>query len=329
MKRRLGAVFAVCMLAGTAAAQVALTAADSLGRNDPAQRLTREWLAGIEARASGLLGLTYFPDEQLVKAKDMLDAAQNGVADIVHLVSNHVTDRLPLVSVFALPSPNARADMARLGAAAWALVRSPGFEVAMLKQGVRPIRVVVAPPAQIVAIRPVASLDDLRGLRLRADHATRQTAIVALGGVAVPLPAAQVARALGQREVDGAVVTPVAARGLPPVTHAVRDANLGVGVTIYAMREATWQALAPAARAAVLEAGTAAVDADARRAAAELDAAWAALEARGVKLHRLSDAEVGRLAAAVAPLDDAWLNLVRREPAATAVLAEWRRLVAR
>jgi len=323
----LGMVLAAALLASPAAAQVKLQVAEALSESDPGTRATRDWLDRIERRAKGAVSFEHFPAERLVKAKDMLDAAQNGVADIVHLSPGHVADRLPLLTVFMLPAPATRDDLNRLGMAAWQLVRSPACDLELRNAGLRAVRVVVESPAQILATRRLVALDDIKGLRLRADGAARRPALEALGAVPIALTHADALSKIGTAELDGALMAPAGAAAVKPLSHGTRDLNLGVNVWIYAMRETAWQRLPPAARTAVLEAGGEAVAIDSKRGKSEADTAIAVLEARGVALHRMSDAEVRQLVVLLAPLDEAWVRKHQRLPAAE-VLAAWRQRLA-
>src|SRR5690606_34767406 len=87
-----------------ASAQTVLRVADSLPVGHFfAERGIKVWLSDVKKATNNAVDMQYFPAEQLGKAKDMLQLAMSGVADITYVVPSYVSDKMPLMTVSELP----------------------------------------------------------------------------------------------------------------------------------------------------------------------------------------------------------------------------------
>jgi TRAP-type C4-dicarboxylate transport system substrate-binding protein len=130
-----------------------LRVADSFPTTHQYSKNTKEWLDLITERTDGRITFDYFPAEQLAKSADLLDAAQNGLADMVYAPPLYLSDRLPLSTVTALPLVGNVTDQLALNEAFQSLVRNELNDAEILPLGVRAVRGLVT--ARI--LRPAAS----------------------------------------------------------------------------------------------------------------------------------------------------------------------------
>lgn len=161
------------------------------------------WCERIRAQSNGRLRCQIFPSMQLGGSPPQLyDQARDGVADIVWTLPGYTAGRFPITEVFELPfmTPNATAASQAL----WTF-----YERHAVKEfeAVKPLALHVHDNGQLhLRDRPIRTLADFKGLKLRAP--TRQTnrLLARLGATPVSMPVPAVADALNKGVIDGAVV---------------------------------------------------------------------------------------------------------------------------
>jgi TRAP-type transport system periplasmic protein len=161
------------------------------------------WCERIRAQSNGRLRCQIFPSMQLGGSPPQLyDQVRDGVADIVWTLPGYTAGRFPITEVFELPfmTPNATAASQAL----WTF-----YERHAVKEfeAVKPLALHVHDNGQLhLRDRPIRTLADFKGLKLRAP--TRQTnrLLARLGATPVSMPVPAVADALSKGVIDGAVV---------------------------------------------------------------------------------------------------------------------------
>jgi TRAP-type C4-dicarboxylate transport system substrate-binding protein len=161
------------------------------------------WCERIQAQSKGRLRCQIFPSMQLGGTPPQLyDQARDGIADIVWTLPGYTAGRFPITEVFELPfmTPNATAASQAL----WAF-----YERHALKEfdAVKPLALHVHDNGQLhLREKPIRTLDDFKGLKIRAP--TRQTnrLLARLGATPVSMPVPALADALSKGVIDGAVV---------------------------------------------------------------------------------------------------------------------------
>ncbi|MBQ0960929.1 TRAP transporter substrate-binding protein [Ideonella sp. 4Y11] len=204
--RRLLAVAATATLSTAACAQdsVVLKVHHFLPAGSYAQQqFIQPWCDKIAKDSAGKLKCQIYPSMQLGGTPGQLvDQVKDGVADVVWTLSGYTAGRFPLMEVFELPfmmqSPEATSK------ALWEYVNT--YAMAEFKD-VKPIALHVHGDGVFhMRDKPVRSMADLKGLKVRAP--TRQTNkfLAALGATPVAMPVPQVSEALSKGVIDGAVV---------------------------------------------------------------------------------------------------------------------------
>ncbi|MDA0651730.1 MAG: TRAP transporter substrate-binding protein [Proteobacteria bacterium] len=161
------------------------------------------WAKKVEAESGGTLKIQMFGSMQLGgKAPDIYDQIRNGVVDLGFTLPGYKAGLFPAITVFELPFIGGRA-----------LVAAPAVDAFARKYGkewrdVHPILVWSAGTSVLhMKTRPIRTLEDFKGLKIRTPSRISSAALTALGSTPVPIPGLKMTEAMMRNVVDG-VVTP-------------------------------------------------------------------------------------------------------------------------
>jgi len=157
------------------------------------------WKKEVETRTGGKVAIKTYPGGTLLKAKGMMDGVIAGTADIGCLCMAYQPGRFMVTNATALPMGFPNATVASL--ALWDLYRKQKPEEFAK---VKVLTMFTCAPANIYAKKPVRSLEDLKGLELRASGGVAQYLKV-LGAAPVGMPQSETPEALQKGVVQGAV----------------------------------------------------------------------------------------------------------------------------
>ncbi len=206
--KRIAAILGAAVLFGAAplaqAQEITLKVHHFLPPPSPAHtKLITPWCEKINKESGGRLKCQIFPSMQMGGTPPQLfDQAKDGVADIVWTLPGYTAGRFPMVEVFELPFMMRSYEAT--SRALWDWVQAN--DLAEFKD-VRPIAFHVHGPGVFhMTNKPIKTLADFRGLKLRAP--TRQTnkMLAAFGATPVGMPVPQVPEALSKGVIDGAVI---------------------------------------------------------------------------------------------------------------------------
>jgi TRAP-type C4-dicarboxylate transport system substrate-binding protein len=161
------------------------------------------WCERIAKESNHKMKCQIYPSMQLGGTPPQLfDQVRDGVADVVWTLPGYTAGRFPLVEVFELPfmmqNPEATSK------ALWDFVAQ--YDPNEFKD-VKPLAFHVHGDGVFHMVnKPIRTMADLKGLKVRAP--TRQTNrfLAALGATPVAMPVPQVGEALSKGVIDGAVV---------------------------------------------------------------------------------------------------------------------------
>jgi TRAP-type C4-dicarboxylate transport system substrate-binding protein len=167
------------------------------------QQFIQPWCDKIAKDSGGKLKCQIYPSMQLGGTPaQLVDQVKDGMADVIWTLPGYTAGRFPLMEVFELPfmmqSPEATSK------ALWEYVNT--YALAEFKD-VKPIAFHVHGDGVFhMRGKPVTTMADLKGLKVRAP--TRQTNkfLASLGATPVAMPVPQVSEALSKGVIDGAVV---------------------------------------------------------------------------------------------------------------------------
>jgi TRAP-type transport system periplasmic protein len=161
------------------------------------------WAQRVGQESGGRIKIDIFPAMQLGGAPPQLfDQARDGVVDLVWTLPGNTPGRFPIIETFELPFVAHRK----------AVVNSRAlqeFAEANLQdefKDVHPICFWAHDHGLVHANRPVRTLEDMKGLKLRFPTRLAGEALRALGANAIGMPIPQVPESLAQHVLDGTVI---------------------------------------------------------------------------------------------------------------------------
>lgn len=161
------------------------------------------WADRVEAASEGRIKIQRFPSMQLGGSPpELMDQAIDGVADIVWTVVGYTPGRFPSTEVFELPfmMNNARAA----SSAFWQM-----FETHMKDTEFKDVKILatwVHGPGVIHSKEPVATPEDMEGLKMRGGSRLASVLLGELGATPVGMPVPAIPEALSKGVVDGTTI---------------------------------------------------------------------------------------------------------------------------
>jgi hypothetical protein len=276
-------------------------------------RLIQPWCDKIAKESGDRLKCQIYPSMQLGGAAQLLDQARDGVADIIWTVPTYAAGRFTKSEVFELPWMAVSAKSGSM--ALWSYVDKNAQDEF---KGVKRIFMHVHDGALFhFPSKQPKTLEDMKGLKLRAATRMNSRMLSALGATPVQMPLPQVPESLSKGVVDGATVpwegTP--AIKLSEIARYSLDVPIGqprISNTIFAFGMNPAKVQQPAARPEEVIDDNSGLAVSAWAGEVGFDAIVepfkkAAIE-RGNTLAYLSEAEFQRWVKASDPVDDQWFK---------------------
>jgi len=154
------------------------------------------WADEVEKRTNGKVKIQTFPGGSLLTAKNMWDGVLAGTADIGCDCTSYFPGRFPLLSFDRAVGEPSSAVGSRV---VWEIYKE--FKPASLAD-FKVLHMYTSGPHKIVTIDPVRTLEDLKGLELRAAP-TSVDVLKALGAAPVGMPMSELPEALQKGVVKG------------------------------------------------------------------------------------------------------------------------------
>lgn len=167
------------------------------------KKVLEPWCEKISADSGNQISCQFYPAMQLGGTPaQLIDQAIDGVADIVFTLPGYTAGRFPSMEVMELPFLTKDAESG--SRVAWEIYQEFGqkdFE------NLKPLAFNVHDRGQIHGNKhPIKSVDDFKGLKLRAPTRLTNKMILALGATPVATPMPAVADAVSKGVVDGYVL---------------------------------------------------------------------------------------------------------------------------
>lgn len=280
-------------------------------------KFLRPWADKVQADSGGRIKIDIFPAMQLGGTPPQLfDQARDGVVDLVWTLPGNTPGRFPGTEVLELPFvaskkavPNSRA-----------LQEIYEANLRDEYKDVHPICLWAHDHGLIHANKVVATMDDLKGLKLRFPTRLAGEALRALGANAIGMPIPQVPESLAQRVIDGCVVPWEVVPAIKVQELVKNHTEIPGSPTLYtatfilAMNKAKYAAL-PADLKRVIDANSG------QAAAAMAGKVWDEqavavsdmVRKRGNTITVLSDAEAARWRKTTEPVVEAWLKSTKEK----------------
>jgi TRAP-type C4-dicarboxylate transport system substrate-binding protein len=171
--------------------------------SNPHNKMLMPWAKIVETESQGRIKIDIFPSMQLGGTPPQLyDQARDGVVDIVWTVPGYTPGRFPTTEVMELPFIASGRGIVNSRAA-------QELGSAHLKDEVKDVKILAFwahDAGHIHANKPVNTMEDLKGLKLRSPSRLSGETLKALGAVTVGMPVPQVPESLAQKVIDGVVI---------------------------------------------------------------------------------------------------------------------------
>jgi TRAP-type C4-dicarboxylate transport system substrate-binding protein len=279
------------------------------------RHLWTPWVKKVESESQGRIKIDIYPSMQLGGTQPQLyDQARDGVVDIIWTVLGSMPGRFPAVEVFELPFVAARSGIAN-AKAVQEFTDTVGKDEF---RDVHPLGVWAHDAGVIHTNRPIAKMEDLRGLKLRSPSRLAGEALKAVGANGIPMPIPQLPESLAQRVLDGCVI-PWEVVPAVKVQELLRyhteipgTPTLYTTTFVLAMNKAKYESL-PADLKRVLDANSGQAVADMAGGMWDTQAKVVAemVRKRGNTISTISVEEAARWRKATQPVIDAWIRQVK------------------
>jgi TRAP-type C4-dicarboxylate transport system substrate-binding protein len=200
----LAGLFASLVAASAYGQSVTLKVAHFLSPNSIGQKEVIEpWCARLDKESGGRLKCQIYPAMQLGGTPaQMVDQVKDGVADIAWTAPSYSPGRFPTIELVELPFMMPSGGLAG-SRAMWAYFEKH----ASAEFDAYKVLAVHSGSGQILSTagKPVTSLANFSGVRLRAPSRVTSKLVTALGGTPVAIPAGQVTESVAKGVVDGAL----------------------------------------------------------------------------------------------------------------------------
>jgi len=167
----------------------------------------QKWADLVQELSKGSIKINIFPNEQLVKGKEGFQALSQGIVDVYPLLTSYVSGQVPLLDIFNLPlHPDNYTDDVILKI----LDESrPIWEEQFAKNNIKYLGVAntSAGPSYCYFSKPVHTLEQFKGLKMRGAGGLLDEAMTMLGSSVTFMSAAEQYMALQTGTVDGCSTT--------------------------------------------------------------------------------------------------------------------------
>jgi TRAP-type C4-dicarboxylate transport system substrate-binding protein len=247
-RRRLGMMMALAiafvmggyLFVPPAQAQIKLTYANfPPAPTFPCVQMER-WKSEVEKRTGGKVKVDTYPGGTLLGAKNMFDGVAAGTADIGSTSTSYFPGMFPVVEAVDLPLGWPSATVASISL--WDLVQK--YKPKELEK-FKIVTMFTCPPANIMSMKPIRSLEDLKGYELRASG-TGAKILQLLGAKAVGMPQSDVPEALQKGVIKGNVSSLEVMKDFKYAEycrHVTGNVNLFVVSFAVVMNQGKWDAL--------------------------------------------------------------------------------------
>jgi len=202
------------------------------------------WVKMIEERTGGKVKITIYYAAALAPPPQTFESTVSGVADISEGLVYATPGRFPLTETVMLPELGLQTSLS-CSKALWKLYQTVP-ELQKEWQGVKMLWLHTTPGIKLITRKkPVHSLADLKGLKIRVSGATAVKMGRALGFTPVSMGIGDVYLGLEKGVIDGCALPSeiLVSRRLGEVSKYVTDIDLGHDAFFVVMNEKSWRGL--------------------------------------------------------------------------------------
>jgi len=294
---------------GKKPATVELKLAHFFPSTHPAEtELIQPWAKAVAEATKGQVKITSYPGETLLKADGIYDGVVSGVADIGLSCFSYTRGRFPVLEAFELPGVTYNNSKVASKVAWEGIKQLNPKEI----QDTKLLMVTTTGPGDLFTKVPVRSLEDLKGLEIRATGLSAIT-LKQLGANPVAMPQSDAYEALSKGVVKGNLAPVEVLQGwkhAEVTEYLTRTPFLYNTLFFVTMNLDKWNSLSPENQKAIEEVSKKYFEEVAISLWDKQDesALKYAFEQKGMKEIKLSDQEANRWITLVKPIQDDFVN---------------------
>lgn len=159
----------------------------------------------VEAATQGALRIDVRPNNSLVKLAAIRDAVERGQVDAGETIMTSMVVEMPIAGADSVPFiVGSYADAQRM----WRHQR-PLIEREFARRGLQLLYAVPWPPQGLFSTKPIASIADLKGSRMRTYNQTTARLAELVGAQGVDVPMVEVGKAMADGRIDSMITSAV------------------------------------------------------------------------------------------------------------------------
>lgn len=207
------------------------------------------WAKKVTEDSKGTLEVALVTGGTLASHGQVLDRVTMGVVQIGWDIQGYYPGKFPKTEVVALPFGF---DTAENGTVALNKLLEDGV-IASEYQEVKVLNLFTFPNGYVLSSKPIASIDDMKGLKVSGINPTRQAIASAVGGVPVSLSIVDWYQGLSRGTIDAAIesYSAVPPFRLAEVTSDYVELPLGGNAAFMFMNQSVFEGLPDEAKAAI------------------------------------------------------------------------------
>lgn len=223
--------------------------------NAPTAHLNREvltpWAEGVNKAAKGVVRIDLIHGAALADHNNFYTRVINDVVQISWGLPAIIAGQFPLTNVASLPFLTETSEHA--STALWRVYAAGGL--AKEYADVTVLGFAVFPQSALHARRPLLSLDEVKGLKVRVGDSVGAAIVLGLGAAPVSMAPSEIYQGMAKGTIDAVLVPYTAFQPfkLAEVTTHHVDASLGGSVGMVFMARKKFDSLSPAAKAVLVE----------------------------------------------------------------------------
>lgn len=291
--------------------QIILKCSHNAPRNITVAMAYETWLKEIEKKTNGQVKAEFYWASSLLKVTETVKGTGGGIADVCFDVPGYHPSETPFSTIGELGYVTNNGD-----SAARALTelykQYPVFEKEFEKHNLKVMFFVPFPPNMLGTQKPVKTLEDLKGRKIRALGLLNEV-VAKLGGIPVAIPLNDLYESLSRKVIEGFTgfgISGVHGFKLDEVCKYYLDFGYGsylVGVVF--MNKDKWESLPPDVQKAIEEVNEKAIDIYDDTFASVEPKDVAPLKGTGCSFYTLPPDEMNRWKNMVVP--DIWNNWIK------------------
>jgi len=213
----------------------------------------KEWAEDVERVTRGRVKIKFYPSSTITTFDQYYDATIADIVDIAWGFSTALPGRFPLLDIATLPMLGF--ENGKMGSeCVWKLYEeSPEIQKELSDVKVLLLHTSDVRPLCTVS-KPISTLEDMKGLKIRSAAGGEARIVEALGGTAVLSAPGDIFQNLEKGVIDGDTMeySGQISFGLIDVTKYFTDAKLDVVVFILGMNKEKWNSLPPDIQEAIM-----------------------------------------------------------------------------